>query len=180
MGARDYWDRMLVYFGITEDPDAYEDDMTASPRASRPSPRRAEVADEWDNDDHEPTRSTRTATRTRPAAASAASATATRTRPRSGVAASVAGVGVVPPRTFNDAQTIADHFKRGVPVIVNLQQTDTDLAKRLIDFASGLTYGLSGGMQRIADKVFLLTPDNVEVTAEERAAMLESGFFNQS
>lgn len=90
------------------------------------------------------------------------------------------GVGVVPPRTFNDAQTIADHLKNGLPVIVNLQQTDQDLAKRLIDFASGLTYGLDGDIQRIADKVFLLTPPNVEVTAEERAAMVENGFYNQS
>jgi len=91
-----------------------------------------------------------------------------------------AGVGVVPPRTFNDAQSIADHFKGGRPVIVNLQQTDTDLAKRLIDFASGLTYGLDGDITRIADKVFLLTPPDVDVSAEERAAMLDSGFFNQS
>ena len=87
----------------------------------------------------------------------------------------------MPPRTFNDAQTIADQFKRGLPVIVNLQQTDTELAKRLIDFASGLTYALDGGMQRVADKVFLLTPRNVEVSAEERARMLErGGFFNQA
>jgi cell division inhibitor SepF len=89
-------------------------------------------------------------------------------------------VGVVPPRTFNDAQQIADQFKRGNPVIVNLQTTDADLAKRIIDFGSGLTYGLDGSMQRIADKVFLLTPPDVDVSAEDRAAMAESGFFNQS
>ena len=60
------------------------------------------------------------------------------------------------------------------------RRTDTDLSKRLIDFASGLTYALDGGMQRIADKVFLLTPRNVEVSAEERARLIEKGFFNQS
>jgi cell division inhibitor SepF len=65
-------------------------------------------------------------------------------------------------------------------VILNLQNTDHDLSKRLIDFSSGLTYALDGGMQRIADKVFLLTPRNVEVSAEERAQWLEKGFFNQS
>jgi len=65
-------------------------------------------------------------------------------------------------------------------VILNLQSTDTDLSKRLIDFSSGLTYALDGGMQRIADKVFLLTPHNVEVSAEERARLLDKGFFNQS
>jgi cell division inhibitor SepF len=66
-----------------------------------------------------------------------------------------------------------------VPVIVNLQNAEMDLAKRLIDFTSGLTYALNGGMQRVADKVFLLTPRNVEVSAEERARLLEKGFFNQ-
>ena len=72
------------------------------------------------------------------------------------------------------------NLKAGQPVILNLQSTDTDLSKRLIDFASGLTYALDGGMQRIADKVFLLTPRNVEVSAEERARLIEKGFFNQS
>ena len=66
-----------------------------------------------------------------------------------------------------------------IPVILNLQSAETDLAKRLIDFSSGLTYALDGGMQRVADKVFMLTPRNVEVSAEERARLLEKGFFNQ-
>ena len=65
-------------------------------------------------------------------------------------------------------------------MIINLQGTDTDLSKRLIDFASGLTYALDGGMDRIADKVFLVTPRNVEVSSEERARLVEKGFFNQS
>jgi len=90
-------------------------------------------------------------------------------------------VHLVLPRSFNDAQQIADRFKDNVPVILNLQQSDQELSKRLIDFASGLTYALDGGMQRIADKVFLLTPRNVEVSAEERARMIErGGFFNQA
>ncbi len=84
------------------------------------------------------------------------------------------------PRSFNDAQSIADKFKDAVPVILNLQSADTELSKRLIDFSSGLTYALNGGMQRIADKVFLLTPRNVEVSAEERARLIERGFYNQS
>ena len=89
-------------------------------------------------------------------------------------------VHLVIPKSFNDAQDVADKFKDAIPVILNLQQSDTDLSKRLIDFASGLTYALDGGMQRIADKVFLLTPRNVEVSAEERARLIEKGFFNQS
>jgi cell division inhibitor SepF len=89
-------------------------------------------------------------------------------------------VHLVVPKSFNDAQQVADRFKDSIPVILNLQGTETDLAKRLIDFASGLTYALDGGMQRIADKVFMLTPRNVEISAEERARLIEKGFFNQS
>ncbi len=89
-------------------------------------------------------------------------------------------VHLVVPKSFNDAQDVADKFKDSIPVILNLQGIETDLSKRLIDFSSGLTYALDGGMQRIADKVFLLTPRNVEVSAEERARLLEKGFFNQS
>ena len=90
-------------------------------------------------------------------------------------------VHLVVPRSFNDAQQIADKFKDSIPVILNLQSSDQDLSKRLIDFASGLTYALDGGMQRVADKVFLLTPRNVEVSAEQRAQLLErGGFFNQA
>ena len=88
-------------------------------------------------------------------------------------------VHLVMPKNFNDAQIIADKFKSDIPVILNLQSSETELSKRLIDFASGLTYALDGGMQRVADKVFLLTPKNVEVSAEERQRMLEKGFFNQ-
>ncbi len=92
-----------------------------------------------------------------------------------------AQVHLVLPRSFNDAQQIADKFKQGVPVIVNLQNADQELSKRLVDFASGLTYALNGSMQRVADRVFLLTPHNVQVSAEERARVLESGgFFNQA
>src|SRR5207244_1115282 len=79
-------------------------------------------------------------------------------------------VHLVLPRSFNDAQQIADKFKDGIPVILNLQGADQELSKRLIDFASGLTYALNGGMQRVADKVFLLTPRNAEVRAAARAA----------
>ena len=89
-------------------------------------------------------------------------------------------VHLVLPRSFNDAQQVADRYKNGVPVILNLQSADAELSKRLIDFASGLTYALDGGMQRIADKVFLLTPRDVELSAEDRARMLERGFFNQA
>ena len=89
-------------------------------------------------------------------------------------------VHLVVPKNFNDAQQIADKFKDSIPVILNLQGADQELSKRLIDFTSGLTYALDGGMQRVADKVFLLTPRNVQVSAEERARLIERGFFNQA
>lgn len=86
---------------------------------------------------------------------------------------------MVEPKSFNDAEQIGQKFKSDIPVIVNLQQADPELAKRLIDFSSGLTYGLEGGIQRVAEKVFLLSPHNVEVSAEDKRWLREKGFFNQ-
>jgi cell division inhibitor SepF len=103
-----------------------------------------------------------------------------RTNGRSSSTGTDVRVHSVAPKNFNDAQDVADKFKDAIPVILNLQGADSDLSKRLIDFASGLTYALDGQMTRIADKVFLLTPQNVEVSADERARLIEKGFFNQS
>ena len=86
-------------------------------------------------------------------------------------------VHVIEPRSFNDAQEIADRFRVEIPVIMNLQAVESELAKRMIAFASGLTYGLGGGLQRVAEKVFLLIPSNVEVSPEERRRLQEKGFF---
>ena len=84
---------------------------------------------------------------------------------------------IVEPKTFGEAQGIADKFRDGMPVIMNLTMTDPELAKRLIDFASGLTYGLRGGLQKVSDKVFMLTPANVDVSDAQRAAMRDRGLF---
>jgi cell division inhibitor SepF len=89
-------------------------------------------------------------------------------------------VHMVTPTSFNDAQEVADNFKRSIPVIMNLQTAEAELSRRLIDFTSGLTYALGGGMQKVADKTFLLTPANVEVSADQQARLVEKGFFNQS
>ena len=179
MALRDTWHRTLVYFGLAEDRDAYEEEE------SRPSRRRCSRT---------VTASAPTSAASRPAGAATRSTTSSPTTPRRRPAlrplrpAEPAGNGrressrvhLVIPKSFNDAQDIADKFKDSIPVIVNLQGIDRDLSKRLVDFASGLTYALDGGMQQIADKVFLLTPRNVEVSAEERARLIEKGFFNQS
>jgi cell division inhibitor SepF len=176
MAFKDSWHRVMVYFGLAEEthddfPDdlgpEYDDDLEAGERGGRgkvrrlPTGRRAhrDDIDEIFPEEEDP-------------------------RGRSRVLHPVGDddvqVHLVVPRNFNDAQQVADQFKRGVPVILNLQTTDNDLSKRLIDFGSGLTYALDGGMQRIAEKTFLLTPHNVEVSAEEKARLVDKGFFNQS
>jgi cell division inhibitor SepF len=174
MAFRDSWHRALVYFGLAEEyHDDYEDEVpyeqeTADRYRERPNVRRLSARrrrDDFDDifPEDEPARG-RPTTALRPVA-----------RTNGDVR-----VHLVIPKSFNDAQQIADKFKDSIPVILNLQGADTDLSKRLIDFASGLTYALDGGMQRIADKVFMLTPRNVEISAEERARLIEKGFFNQS
>lgn len=87
---------------------------------------------------------------------------------------------VVSPGGFNDVQQVADKFKRDQPVIVNLQGVDRDLSRRLIDFASGLCYGLEGDMERVADQVFLLTPRGAEVSDDDRRRLREGGLVDES
>jgi cell division inhibitor SepF len=188
MALSDTWHRTMVYFGLAED--RYDDDEYDEPTAApsrgrepeaeledryrdRPNVRRLSSRrrrDEIDDIFADDSPSERRTTVLRPVAGG---------RPENGQRAGVR-VHLVIPKSFNDAQDIADKFKDAIPVIINLQSSDAELSKRLIDFASGLTYALDGGMQRIADKVFLLTPRNVEVSAEERARLIEKGFFNQS
>ncbi len=184
MAFRDTWHRALVYFGLAEDHDygpEYEEDFEPETGSEEvfegrrergegssvrrlPTSRRAR-RDEIDDifGDDEPVASSRTRT----------------LRPVDNGGSDIQ-VHLVIPRNFNDAQQVADQFKRSVPVILNLQTADHELSKRMIDFCSGLTYALDGGMQRIAEKMFLLTPRNVEVSAEERARLIDKGFFNQS
>ncbi len=84
---------------------------------------------------------------------------------------------IVEPKSFTEVQGIADRFKQGTPVIMNMSMTSPDLAKRLIDFASGLTYGLDGGLQKVSDRVFMLTPANVDVSAGDMRRLRDKGLF---
>jgi cell division inhibitor SepF len=84
------------------------------------------------------------------------------------------------PRTYNEARTIGEHFREGTPVIMNLTEMVDSDAKRLVDFSAGLIFGLRGSIERVTNKVFLLSPANIEVTAEDKARIAERGFFNQS
>lgn len=84
------------------------------------------------------------------------------------------------PRTYNEAKTIGLQFRGGTPVIMNLSEMDDSDAKRLVDFAAGLTFGLHGSIERVTPKVFLLSPHNVSVTAADKQRIVEGGFYNQS
>ena len=84
------------------------------------------------------------------------------------------------PASYNDAKQVGEHYRQNVPVIINLTELDDRSAMRLIDFCAGLTFGLQGTLERVTNKVFLLSPANVEVTAEDKARIREGGFFNQS
>lgn len=98
-------------------------------------------------------------------------------------AASVSGVApqvrmhIVEPKGFGEAQAIGDKYRQGTPVILNLSSTNPDLAKRLLDFAAGLTYGLDGGLQKVSDRVFMLTPHNVQVSDADRRQLRDTGLF---
>ncbi|MCS0602064.1 cell division protein SepF [Streptomyces sp. LP11] len=89
-------------------------------------------------------------------------------------------IGTVTPDSFRDARAIGELFRDGVPVVVNLTAMEPADAKRVVDFAAGLTFGLRGTIERVANRVFLLTPANTEIISGEPAARREDGFFNQS
>jgi cell division inhibitor SepF len=189
MAMGDLWHRTLVYFGMADEPDDPYDDYDDEPDRrydedrDRDRERRSSAHEDLERSYRERPNVRRLGPRRRDndfddifaeeprARGPAMRSVESRPQPSE--------VHLVVPKSFNDAQQIADKFKGTIPVILNLQSAETDLAKRLIDFSSGLTYALDGGMQRVADKVFMLTPRNVEVSAEERARLLEKGFFNQ-
>jgi len=99
--------------------------------------------------------------------------------PSTSRAADLSRIITVHPRTYNEARTIGEHFRDGVPVIMNLSEMEDVDAKRLVDFAAGLIFGLRGTIERVTSKVFLLSPQNVNVTAEDKER-IAGGFFNQS
>jgi cell division inhibitor SepF len=152
------WRKTLIYLGLVED-EEYEDYGYDDLESDEPAPRRSRRAEA----DHQVAR-------------------------REAVVRAMPGAGATGPRfhlvhpsSFNDAQEVGDKFREGHSVLMNLQAVEPELARRLVDFASGLAYGLSGSMQPVAEKVFLITPSGVQVSAEERRRLLEErGFFNQA
>jgi cell division inhibitor SepF len=153
------WKKTLTYLGLVED-DEFEDlDEVAAPesapvrRLQRPRAVREVLVEPEDQG----------IVRTIPA-----------TR-----AAMASSIHKSEPRRFNEAREVADRFKGGIPVIMNLQSTDDTIARRLVDFASGLVYGLDGKIEMVANRVYLLTPANMEVSAEDRERIAGGDFYNQ-
>jgi len=163
--------KMAVYLGLVEDEVAYEDGFESveedfngyedeeagaaqADRSPVPAARAAYVADAevTENGHAAPVRQTADLTR----------------------------ITTLHPRTYNEARTIGEHFREGTPVIMNLSEMVDSDAKRLVDFAAGLIFGLRGSIDRVTNRVFLLSPASVEVTAEDKARIAERGFFNQS
>jgi cell division inhibitor SepF len=161
--------KMAVYLGLVEDEVAYEDGYDSfeedyagyeDEESAAPGPARPQAAPgngAYDGDLAEPAR---------PAPVRQ---TADLTR-----------ITTLHPRTYNEARTIGEHFREGTPVIMNLSEMVDSDAKRLVDFAAGLIFGLRGSIDRVTNRVFLLSPASIEVTAEDKARIAERGFFNQS
>jgi cell division inhibitor SepF len=151
------WKKTLTYLGLVEDQELEElEEVPAGEtaqvhRLQRPQPVREVAAEEG----------------------------IVRTIPTHRPAAGSGEIHKSEPKRFNEAREVADRFKRGVPVIMNLQSTDDTIARRLVDFASGLVYGLDGKIEMVANRVYLLTPADVEVSAEEREKIAEGAFYNQ-
>lgn len=154
------WKKTLTYLGLVEDDEFEElDEVTAAPieqaevrRFQRPQAVR-EVAVDAEHGIVRTIPSTRAAT--------------------------AGSIHKSEPRRFNEAREIADRYKDGIPVIMNLQSTDDTIARRLVDFASGLVYGLDGKIEMVANRVYLLTPQDVDVSAEDRERLATSDFYNQ-
>ena len=160
--------KMAVYLGLVEDPDHYADyavDEDGFP-----------LEDEHDLDPHD--RHAGHASTDRPAE-QMATVSALPER-RSGGRTDLSRITTLTPRTYNEARTLGENFRDGIPVIMNLGEMDDGDAKRLVDFAAGLVFGLHGTIERISSKVFLLSPATVKVTAEEKQRLVAGDFYNQS
>jgi len=152
-----------VYLGLLEDTDRYDDDYADNPdgdRETRPG-REVHVA------------SGSTVTQLAERRRSTPSSVLTRS-------AELSRITTLHPRTYNEARTIGEHYRDGIPVIMNLSEMDDNDAKRLVDFAAGLVFAVHGTIERVTNKVFLLSPPNVSVAAEDKQRIAEGGFFNQS
>ena len=172
--------KMGVYLGLLEDTERYDDDYydEYDEQPARRDARdarglrdeaRLERVDRLARAESRPAPVADLTERRRPQPAAQASTVAELSR-----------ITTLHPRSYNDARTIGENFREGVPVIMNLSEMDDADAKRLVDFAAGLIFGVRGSIERVTNKVFLLSPPNVTVAAEDKQRIREDGFFNQS
>ena len=172
--------KMGVYLGLLEDTERYDDDYydEYDEQPARRDARdarglrdeaRLERVDRLDRAESRPAPVADLTERRRPQPAAQASTVAELSR-----------ITTLHPRSYNDARTIGENFREGVPVIMNLSEMDDADAKRLVDFAAGLVFATRGSIERVTNKVFLLSPPNVTVAAEDKQRIREDGFFNQS
>jgi cell division inhibitor SepF len=153
-----------VYLGLLEDSDRYDDDY---PDDVVPTPTGSRAMSAVRDDRPAPVSSI--SERRRPAA-----------QPTQARVAELSRITTLHPRNYNEARTIGEHFREGIPVIMNLSEMDDSDAKRLVDFSAGLVFAVRGSIERVTNKVFLLSPPNVTVAAEDKQLIAEGGFFNQS
>jgi cell division inhibitor SepF len=159
------WRKTMKYLGLVED-EEYDDMGDAGDADLDESPGRARV-----NSAESPLRRARSEA-PRESSPEAIIRTIPKNRPSGAIHRAE-------PKRFNEARELGDRFKEGVPVIMNLQETEDTIARRLVDFASGLVFAQDGKIELVANRVYLLTPANVEVSAEERERLKEGGFYNQ-
>ena len=169
MMAQGFLKRTMVYLGLVDDEYDYDDEYDSGPVATRVATRPLE--------DEAPDPVTAVTPSVRPLRDDANGGSNVRSLVRPLPVDAAARVHVVAPTQFGDARQIADRLMGNQPVIVNLQVAERELMRRMIDFCSGVAYALNGKMERVADKVFLVTPSNVKVSAEERQRLQENGLL---
>ena len=174
--------KMAVYLGLVEDDPRYDEGYDSYEEYEEEYSEQTEPADSAEPKADRPVPRTRSEFVVDPAPPAAPPAAPRPSTHVSGPtqATDLARITTLHPRTYNEARTIGEHFREGTPVIMNLTEMVNSDAKRLVNFAAGLIFGLHGSIDRVTNRVFLLCPANVEVTAEDKARIAERGFFNQS
>jgi cell division inhibitor SepF len=177
--------KMAVYLGLVEDDPRYDEGYDSYEEYEEEYSEQAEPAESADPGEPQADRPVPRARSEFVVDPALPAATPAAPRPSTHVpgpthATDLARITTLHPRTYNEARTIGEHFREGTPVIMNLTEMVDSDAKRLVDFAAGLIFGLHGSIDRVTNRVFLLCPANVEVTAEDKARIAERGFFNQS
>ena len=161
------------YLGLLEDTGRYDDEYDA----------REYEGSDYHTQETAPVSPAGRAPRARESRPAPVSDLSERRRPASGptgVVAELSRITTLHPSTYNEARTVGENFREGIPVIMNLSEMDDADAKRLVDFAAGLVFATRGTIERVTNKVFLLSPPNVTVAAEDKQRIAEGGFFNQS